>query len=70
MAHRLVRGAHQKRLFFSAVTDERGREIWMSDGADAGTTIVLDINPSAPSSDPKDFLRAGNTVYSGRGMSE
>jgi len=33
------------KLYFTATTDTEGRELWVSDGTEAGTHIVKDINP-------------------------
>ena len=33
------------RLFFVWRTEENGRELWVSDGTAAGTTLVKDIYP-------------------------
>ena len=32
-------------LFFTAVTEDAGRELWKSDGSEAGTVLVRDISP-------------------------
>lgn len=36
---------YNNRLFFSAVDAAHGNELWSSDGTDAGTALVKDINP-------------------------
>ncbi len=42
-------------VVFSAFTPETGRELWFSDGTDAGTFLVADIRPGPDSSGPTDF---------------
>ena len=37
-------------LYFTAYTAEHGRELWRSDGTEAGTVMVKDINPADSSS--------------------
>ncbi len=55
-------------LFFSA----RGRdqfnffpatELWKSDGTEAGTVLVKDIIPGGGSSDPRDLINVGGTLF-------
>ena len=59
-------------LFFSANDGTNGTELWKSDGTDAGTTQVKDINPGAASSFPGNdqylnpespFAAVGGTVF-------
>src|SRR5262249_59482779 len=38
--------------YFSATTTGAGSELWRSDGTEAGTTLVKDINPGAGGSGP------------------
>jgi len=38
------------KLYFTATTDTEGRELWVSDGTEAGTHIVKDINPGTDGS--------------------
>ncbi len=33
------------KIYFAATTEEQGRELWVTDGTDAGTHLVKDINP-------------------------
>ena len=47
-------------LFFSAVDGASGRELWKSDGTEAGTVLVKDINPgSAGSIGPRRAIWGG-----------
>ena len=34
-------------LFFSAIDRTNGRELWKTDGTEAGTVLVKDINPGS-----------------------
>jgi len=58
------------KLYFSA-SDENGRELWVSDGTDAGTKMVKDIyagknsNGLAYSSHPDSFTVMNNKLYFG-----
>ncbi len=49
-------------IFFAA-TSTSGRELWRSDGTDAGTVQVADINSGGNSSDPLNLIVVGNTVF-------
>ncbi|HEX8462402.1 MAG TPA: ELWxxDGT repeat protein, partial [Segetibacter sp.] len=49
-------------LLFSAKTPTSGIELWKSDGTDAGTILLKDINPGAPSSDANSFFKYNNIV--------
>ena len=53
-------------LFFAATTDTSGRELWMSDGTDAGTVLVANIQPDpfGPNgSSPSDLCNSGGTLF-------
>ena len=43
-------------VFFSAVDATSGRELWKSDGSNAGTVMVRDIVAGASSSNPSSFM--------------
>lgn len=45
----IVNGSTKEILYFTAFTDE-GRELWKSDGTEAGTKLVIDIQKGSPSS--------------------
>lgn len=41
---------------------DTGSELWITDGTDAGTTLVKDIWPGVGNGQPRDFTRVGNLV--------
>ena len=47
---------------FSAGSNS-GRELWKSDGTEAGTVRVKDINPGSASSDPRDLTNVNGTLF-------
>lgn len=49
-------------LLFAARTASNGIELWKSDGTNAGTTLLSDINTGADSSNPRDFFTFNNLV--------
>src|SRR5262245_22694382 len=49
--------------FFSAFTLETGRELWKSDGTEAGTVFVKDIHPGPLSSDLGEFTVVNGTLF-------
>jgi ELWxxDGT repeat protein len=54
-------------LYFAATdgntAGDHGVELWKSDGTEAGTSMVADINPGKASSDPGDFVEMGGILY-------
>ena len=49
-------------LLFSAKTVAAGTELYKSDGTDAGTNVLFDINPGTPSSNADMFFSYNNAV--------
>jgi ELWxxDGT repeat protein len=49
-------------LFFVAGDGLHGRELWRSDGTEAGTSLVLDLNPGDASADLLDLSTEGEFV--------
>ncbi|MCG8648716.1 MAG: hypothetical protein MI861_02725, partial [Pirellulales bacterium] len=50
-------------LFFAGSTSEHGSELWKTDGSDAGTQLVRDINPGSAGSNPNWFTNANGTLF-------
>ncbi|MFN7564996.1 MAG: ELWxxDGT repeat protein, partial [Prosthecobacter sp.] len=50
-------------LYFSANDGVNGQELWRSDGTDAGTVMVMDINPGSTGSSPANMRVIGTTLY-------
>lgn len=50
-------------LYFSATDVDHGTELWKSDGTEAGTVLVKDVNPDIHSSNPSQLTRAGGRMY-------
>jgi ELWxxDGT repeat protein len=40
-----------------------GRELWISNGETNGSTLLIDINPGTPSSNPSEFTTIGSNTY-------
>lgn len=58
-----IRAGATNKLYFSGDDGRNGRELWVSDGTPAGTTMVMDINPGAADSSPQDFTVVGGYLY-------
>lgn len=50
-------------LFFVADDGTHGRELWWSNGAEAGTRMAADVLPGLRSSTPRDATRVGNDLF-------
>ena len=50
-------------LFFAATDGSNGVELWQSDGTEAGTLMVADINPGVASSSPGNLTVAGGKLF-------
>jgi len=50
------------RAVFAATDAAGGTELWITDGTAAGTELVRDINPGAPSSSPQNITSFGSRV--------
>jgi len=50
-------------IYFSANDGVNGVELWRTDGSEAGTIMVKDINPIAGNSVPMNLKAIGNTLY-------
>lgn len=54
---------YKNRLFFSANNGTHGMELWVTDGTDVGTQMVLDLNSGAMNSSPHNFLIFKDTLF-------
>lgn len=50
-------------IFFLASNGTNGREIWVTDGTESGTTLFKDINPGSGSSIYSSFAQFNNELY-------
>ena len=51
------------KMILSVEDADHGRELWTTDGTEAGTTLLKDINPGATSSNPSYFTLVGSVLY-------
>lgn len=54
---------YNNELYFSAENTTYGRELWKTDGTDAGTVLVKDINPGDDDSDPEWLTVSNGYLY-------
>jgi ELWxxDGT repeat protein len=63
---------YNDRVFFRVNDGINGWELWTSDGTEAGTYLVKDINPGTSSADPQNFALFNGMLYfsanGGQGM--
>ena len=50
-------------LYFSATDRSTGRELWRSDGTEAGTVLVKDLNPGSGSGSPDYLTLVNGTLF-------
>jgi ELWxxDGT repeat protein len=50
-------------LIFTGGSGSTGREVWQSDGTDAGTKLLADINVGYDSSNPAYYALSGSRVF-------
>lgn len=55
--------AYNNKLYFSINNGSNGTELWSSDGTQAGTSMVKDINPGSASGEPQNFWVLNNTLF-------
>ena len=56
-------GLHRDELVFAADDGVHGFELWISDGTDAGTEMLADLNPGPGDSNPQHFTSFRNFAY-------
>ncbi|HYD23042.1 MAG TPA: ELWxxDGT repeat protein, partial [Flavipsychrobacter sp.] len=55
--------AYGGNIYFATSDGVTGRELWISDGTTAGTSLLKDINTSSAASGPDRFVAFANKVY-------
>src|SRR5829696_4607107 len=53
----------EQSLYFSATTEETGRELYRIKAGSSTPTLIADINPGPGNSDPADFTEFGGDLY-------
>lgn len=56
-------GRFGDRIVFCAEDGVNGRELWISDGTAAGTSLVLDIRPGSANANPALYRESGGVLY-------
>lgn len=51
------------KIVFTSSTDAAGSEIWVTDGTEAGTMMLLDIVPGPEDSNPYKLTKVGDKVF-------
>lgn len=55
--------ANDSGAIFTGVISSNNVEPWVSDGTEAGTALLLDLNPGSASADPEDFVGLGDSFF-------
>ncbi len=53
----------QNKMIFTGDDGNTGREIWITDGTEAGTALFVDVAAGSPESNPSNFHIIGNTLF-------
>jgi ELWxxDGT repeat protein len=51
------------KIYFNGISATYGKELWVTDGTDLGTSLVKDINTGSASSSPENFIVFNNALY-------
>ena len=51
------------KTYFSADDGQSGEELWVSDGTEAGTFLLSDINPGPKDSSPRAITEVDGAIY-------
>src|ERR1041385_6810385 len=49
--------------YFAATDATHGNGLWKTDGSEAGTQLLVDLNPGAASANPHNFIFVNGTLY-------
>lgn len=55
--------AYNGKLYFKGNDGSHGNELWVTDGTEAGTMLLKDINPNTASSDPGGIITANELLF-------